>query len=94
MRGQFVGIGFFENLKIMVIFRGYNGFDVRIVILGFLQGSVDFIEGQGELFNFAIVPIGIVNDMSEHRGRDGTDLVPSLWGESFDWDGGYHGMVG
>jgi hypothetical protein len=29
----------------MVIFRGYNGFDVRVVILGFLQGSVDFIEG-------------------------------------------------
>jgi hypothetical protein len=45
MRGQFVGIDFFKNLKVMVIFRGYDGSDVRVGILGFLQRSVDFIEG-------------------------------------------------
>jgi hypothetical protein len=45
MRGQFVGVDVFENVKVMVIFGGYDGFDVRVVILGFLQGSVDVIEG-------------------------------------------------
>jgi hypothetical protein len=45
MRGQFVGVDCFENFKVMVIFRGYDGFDVRVVILGCLQGSVDFVEG-------------------------------------------------
>jgi hypothetical protein len=36
MRGQFIGIDVFENLKVMVIFRGFDGFDIRVVILGFL----------------------------------------------------------
>jgi hypothetical protein len=45
MRGQFISIDIFENLKVIVIFRGYDSFDVRVVIFGFLQGSIDFIEG-------------------------------------------------
>jgi hypothetical protein len=32
--------------------------------------------------------------MLEYGSRNGIDLVPSLWGESFDWDGGYYSMVG
>jgi hypothetical protein len=94
MRGQFISIDLFKNLQVMVIFRGYNGFDIRVVIFGFLQCSVDLIKGWGELFNFAIAPIGIINDVLEHSGRNSTDLVPILWGKSFDWDRGYHGIVG
>jgi hypothetical protein len=45
MRGQFIGIDFFENIKVMVIFGRYAGSDVRVIIVGFLQGSVDFING-------------------------------------------------
>jgi hypothetical protein len=45
MRGQFIGVDVFENLKVLVIFRGYDGFDIRVIILGFLQGSIDFIQG-------------------------------------------------
>jgi hypothetical protein len=40
------------------------------------------------------MPIGIANDTPERCGRDGTDLVSSLWCESLDWDGVYHGAVG
>jgi hypothetical protein len=43
--GQFVGIDFFEDLKVLMIFTGYDGFDVWFIILWFLQGSIDFIEG-------------------------------------------------
>jgi hypothetical protein len=94
MRGQFISIDVFEKFKVMVTFGRYNGSDIRVIIFGFLQGSVDFIKGYGELFNFAIVPIGIINDMPECGSRNGAYLVPSLWGESFDWDGGYHSVVG
>jgi hypothetical protein len=45
MRGQFIGIDFFENCKVMVIFGRYDISDVRVVVFGFLQGSVDFIKG-------------------------------------------------
>jgi hypothetical protein len=45
MRWQFIGIDFFENFKVMVIFGRYDGSDVRVIIFGFLQGSVDFIKG-------------------------------------------------
>jgi hypothetical protein len=45
MRGQFVGIDFFENLKVLVVFTGYDGFDIWFIILWFVQGGIDFIEG-------------------------------------------------
>jgi hypothetical protein len=44
MRGQFIGIDFFENLKVLVVFMGYDGFDIWFIILWFLRGGVDFIE--------------------------------------------------
>jgi hypothetical protein len=40
------------------------------------------------------VPMGIINNILEYSGRNGTDLVPLLWGESFDCDRGYHDVVG
>jgi hypothetical protein len=36
MRGQFIGIDFFENFKVMVIFGRYDSSDVRVIIFGFL----------------------------------------------------------
>jgi hypothetical protein len=93
MRGQFIGIDFFENLKVLVVFTGYNSFVIWFIIFCFLQGGMDFSDGWGELFNIAIMLVGIVDDMLEHCSRDGENLVPSLYHESFDWDGGYNGKV-
>jgi hypothetical protein len=45
MRGQFISIDVFETFKVMVIFRRYNGSNVRVIIFGFLQGGIDFIKG-------------------------------------------------
>jgi hypothetical protein len=45
IRGQFIGMDFFENVKVLVVFPGYDGFDIWSIILWFLKGSVDFIEG-------------------------------------------------
>jgi hypothetical protein len=45
MRGQFIGIDVFKDLKVFVIFTGYDGFDIGFIILWFIQGSIDFIEG-------------------------------------------------
>jgi hypothetical protein len=42
--GQFVGIDFFENLKVSVVFMGYDSFNIGFIILLFLQISIDFIE--------------------------------------------------
>jgi hypothetical protein len=93
MRGQFIGVDVFEDLKVFVIFTGYDGFDIGFIILWFQQGSVDSIEGWGKLFNIAIMFVGIVDDMPEHHGRDGIDLVAPLWCKSFDWARGYYGIV-
>jgi hypothetical protein len=94
MRVQFISIDFFENLKVLVVFTGYDGFHTWFIILWFLEGSINFIKGWGELFNIAIMLIGIVDDIPEYCSRDSTDLVPLLRHESFDWDRGYHGTVG
>jgi hypothetical protein len=45
IRWQFIGIDIFKNLKVFAIFMEYNGFDIQFVLLWFLQGSIDFIEG-------------------------------------------------
>jgi hypothetical protein len=45
MRGQFMGIDVFENLKLFVIFWGYDSLDIGFVVTWLLQGSIDFIEG-------------------------------------------------
>jgi hypothetical protein len=94
MRGQFISINIFENLKVLVVFIGYDGFNIWFIIHWFLQGIVDFIEGEGKLFDITIILIGIVNDMPEYCSRDSTDLVPLLQHKSSYQDRGYCSMVG